>query len=56
MEIEVIWNYFRFSMREKIMVANKYTLVGSVTGVNFNPFPLFAKFKILPAFRGMNTG
>jgi hypothetical protein len=38
------------------MVAIKYTLVGSITGVNFNPFSFFAKFKILPAFRDMNTG
>ena len=38
------------------MVVVKYTLVGSVTGVNFNPFSLFAKFKILPAFRDVNTG
>jgi len=43
-------------MREKIMVAIKYILVGSVTGVNFNPFSLFAKFKILPVFRDMNNG
>jgi hypothetical protein len=33
-------------MREKIMVVIKYTLVVSVTGVNFKPFSLFAKFKI----------
>lgn len=38
------------------MVAIRYTFLESVTAVNFNPFPLSAKFKILPAFRGVNTG